>query len=407
MKMFLTTTIIILVVCMFSLIPQTFAQSQEELEAQYSALLLQIVEELQSQINALQGVATTTPFTLPPEQVCGVRYSGDASIVSVQQELLNQGYVITKVDGTIGPETRAAVSAFQSTAGAEKVDGLIGEETRRLLTKHSVACVGDVGVTVSSTAVVTSSGVCRLAYAGENDVAEVQQELLNQGYAIEKVDGKFGPNTQSAVSTFQSAIGASVTDGVITDSVRTELARRSVSCDGATTLPPLETSETQTQSTTEPDTTSSTTATGIIQKSEIVAGVRTTTAGVPDDTAVFTYFITFKHSGIMYIPTNPDQAFAIDVINSSGNRVSVDGIDSVVSSAQKILRADGTSYFRVESGDTMSLRTSVQPGAGSYYAELARVSYTRDNALTVVNPAMINYGFDGTAWRSETVTLLN
>ena len=194
-------------------------------------------------------------------------------------------------------------------------------------------------------------------------------------------------------------------DGVISEDLRKALARRSVICTADTPD-----TEVGTPSSPEPVPTTPSEPTGsnaVIQKTNIIAGVRTTTAGIPDDTAVFTYLISFNHDGVLYVPTNPDTAFAIDVMKSSGTSVSVAGVDSIISSAQKVLRADGTSYFQVENGDTMSLRTSIQPGAGSYYAKLGRLSYTTENAITVVNPAMINYGFDDVTWKSETVTLLN
>ena len=179
MKKTLTTIITVFVVgC--ALAPSVFAQTQAELEAQYESLLHQVIAALQTQIAQLQGGSTMSlggDFVLPIDTTCGIRYSGDESIMAVQQELQNQGYTITKVDGKIGPETRAAVSAFQSAVGALKVDGLIGAETRALLSRYSVACVGEPGVSVADTSLVLPTvGVCRLDYVGVDDAAAIQQE---------------------------------------------------------------------------------------------------------------------------------------------------------------------------------------------------------------------------------------
>jgi len=413
MKNIFTTTIITTVVFGLSIVPHVFAQSQEELEAQLATLQQQVLALLQARLVELQGYASTTEFSIPSNHQCAIRYAGDSSITTIQAELQNQGYAITKVDGIPGPETTAAVTAFQTHAGAAKVDGIIGQETRTLLSRESVVCKGDAGAVVSeqpANPIAVSGALCTIRYQGDSDTMAVQQELQNQGYAITKVDGLIGSETTGAVSALQTDAGLTI-DGVIRDEVVTALARRSVTCASLpavtsttvmTELPPLnETSETE-------STTETVSADVRITKTNSIAGVRSTTAGIPDDTAVFTYLVTFVNSNIVYVPTNPGDAFDIDLIDAgTGVRIALDGVDSVISSAQKVLREDGTSYFQVTSGDTMSLRTSVQPGEGSYYAELARLSYTNDDAFTVVNPSMVSYGFDGNNWRSDTVTLLN
>jgi peptidoglycan hydrolase-like protein with peptidoglycan-binding domain len=415
MKMFLNTTIIILFVVALALVPQTFAQSQEELglQAQYDSLVLQVIAALQARISDLQGGGSISlsDAVIPSNHLCAVSYTGNSALISVQQELQNQGFTITKIDGRYGPETEAATKAFQTSVGAAKNDGIIGNETRTLLSRASVVCKGDQGAVVSdqpASLLPIPSSVCNLGYYGFDDVKMVQQELQDQGYAITKIDGKIGSETTDSVSAFQSANNLEV-DGVISEAVTIALSRASVSCDDipeSTNIGTVVINSTPDSTLTLPPVATNF-GTVTLEKTNIIAGVRTTTAGIPDDTAVFTYFLTFKNTGIIYILNNPDGAFEIDTVSSSEVRSNAEGVKSVISSAQKVLRADGVSYFRVQDDDTMSLRTSVQPGAGNYFGELSRLSYTLDDAITVVNPAMINYRFDSATWRSEQVTLLN
>ncbi|MFT7327967.1 MAG: peptidoglycan hydrolase-like protein with peptidoglycan-binding domain, partial [Crocinitomicaceae bacterium] len=394
-------------------------QTQEELNLQYKNLLIQLVELLQQQLPKEQSEIT---FKISEGEVCALAYAGQNDILSIQQELQNQGYSITKVDGKIGAETRAAVSAFQSSAGAEKVDGLIGEETRRLLSERSVACIGDVGVSFETTVISNTNAVCQFAYKGSSDILTIQQELQNQGYSITKVDGKIGPETRTAVTAFQTAVSAEKIDGLIGQELRRELSRTSLECSGtssqdeididtptATQTPPVVRTETVTPSETQdpqPEETQ-TEASVTISSDQITAAARSTTTGIPDDTAVFTYILGFDHTGDLFISTMPEDAFSINIYNDAGGFVGTDGIASVVSSAQKIIREDRTSYFRVRNGDTMSLRLSAQPGAGSYYAELAQLSYTTENAFAVRYPMMINYPLAKDQWRTDVISLLN
>ena len=412
--------------------PSTFAQSVEELEAQYNAMLMELIQELQLEIATLQAqqsqlgngtIITETPIgiantnlVLGPNQVCEFRYAGFNDPVIIQTELQNQGYAITKIDGKIGPETRAAVMAFQTAVGAAKIDGLIGPETRTLLSRESVACIGDVGVSQSTEIIpVIENNFCSFGYTGNEDIAAIQTELQNQGYAITKIDGKIGPETRAAVTAFQTDVGAAKVDGLIGEETRVQLTRHSIDCG----VNPVINTNTSTDTNSTDTTTTTTEATetavvneqgntsGFIKQTEITAAVRSTSSGIPDDTAVFTYRISFNTNSTIYIPTHPEQSFEIQLVDASGNVSNAVGVQSIVSSASKVLREDGTSYFRIANGDTMSLRTSVQPGAGTYYAELSRLSYTNENATTVLNPAMVNYGFDETAWRSSAVTVLN
>ncbi|HTW02253.1 MAG TPA: peptidoglycan-binding protein [Streptosporangiaceae bacterium] len=125
--------------------------------------------------------------TSPP--VSGVAHWPDinqgrrGTVVKVIQYLLGaRGHAVT-VDGDFGPKTKSAVEAFQRSAGLP-VNGGVGSVTwPRLIVTVQRGSTGDAVMAV--------------------------QVVLKV-----KVDGNFGPSTQAAVRSFQSARGLSV-DGVV------------------------------------------------------------------------------------------------------------------------------------------------------------------------------------------------
>ncbi|WP_256069959.1 MULTISPECIES: peptidoglycan-binding domain-containing protein [unclassified Streptomyces] len=92
------------------------------------------------------------------------------------------------MDGAFGPATNTAVRSYQSAHGLT-VDGIVGPATW-----------GSLIVTVQQ----GSSG---------SAVSAVQHELDAHGAAL-TVDGAFGPATDSAVRSYQSAHGLTV-DGIV------------------------------------------------------------------------------------------------------------------------------------------------------------------------------------------------
>ncbi|MFJ9607583.1 N-acetylmuramoyl-L-alanine amidase [Kitasatospora sp. NPDC101176] len=108
-------------------------------------------------------------------------------VKTLQYLLVQHGATLT-VDGSYGPATQAAVTAFQNTTHAA-ADGVAGNQT-------------------------WSQAVSPLTRgASGSAVTAVQSQLVAHGVAL-TVDGSFGPGTQAGVVTFQKSAGLPA-DGVV------------------------------------------------------------------------------------------------------------------------------------------------------------------------------------------------
>ncbi|MYS23311.1 Lyzozyme M1 (1,4-beta-N-acetylmuramidase), GH25 family, partial [Streptomyces sp. DvalAA-14] len=140
-------------------------------------------------LQAFAGGTGGTPPPPPPSAGWPVVQQGQTSeAVRAVQYLLNAHGSALTVDGAFGPATNTAVRSYQSAHGLT-VDGIVGPATW-----------GSLIVTVQQ----GSSG---------SAVSAVQHELDAHGAAL-TVDGAFGPATDSAVRSYQSAHGLTV-DGIV------------------------------------------------------------------------------------------------------------------------------------------------------------------------------------------------
>jgi Putative peptidoglycan binding domain/Glycosyl hydrolases family 25 len=124
--------------------------------------------------------------------------SGDG-VKSAQGLLCARGYTVT-IDGSYGPVTQSAVTAFQHASGLTP-DGITGPDTWAVLA-GPLATV-DFG----------TSG---------DDVKSAQGLLCARGYTV-TIDGQYGTVTRSAVTAFQHAAGISA-DGITGPDTWTKLA---------------------------------------------------------------------------------------------------------------------------------------------------------------------------------------
>jgi len=142
------------------------------------------------------------PNPAPAQTRPVLRQGAEGAAVSELQTLLSKhGYAVS-VDGDFGPQTDAAVRAFQRATGLT-VDGAVGPQTWAALL---AAPAGTGGGTATSRP--------ELALGAQGPAVVELQTLLNQrGYDV-AVDGDFGPQTRAAVTAFQRAKGLAV-DGIV------------------------------------------------------------------------------------------------------------------------------------------------------------------------------------------------
>ncbi|MFR9800475.1 peptidoglycan-binding domain-containing protein [Streptomyces sp. MS06] len=136
----------------------------------------------------MQAFARGDVYTPPATGWPTLKQGATGERVKTVQYLLNAHGASLTVDGDFGPATDSAVRSFQSAHGLS-VDGIVGTNTWQALV-----------VTV------------RQGSTGQA-VKAVQSQLNAHGASL-TVDGDFGPATDSAVRSFQSAHGLSV-DGIV------------------------------------------------------------------------------------------------------------------------------------------------------------------------------------------------
>ncbi|MGC4982536.1 peptidoglycan-binding protein [Streptomyces sp. DT193] len=163
------------------------------------------------------GPASAAPaaIKLTSSSCPGVIQKGQTSgCVTELQNLLNAHGAGLLVDGIFGANTLYAVREYQAST-AIAVDGQVGPQTKSKLYATGGSAPAPINLTSSScpaNIVQGNKGGC---------VSELQRLLRHFGYSID-VDGDFGPATDSAVRSFQSAHGLSV-DGQVGTNTKREL----------------------------------------------------------------------------------------------------------------------------------------------------------------------------------------
>jgi len=122
------------------------------------------------------------------------RGSAGPAVAEVQAALTGLGLLAERPDPAYDAQTERAVRTFQQQRGLS-VDGIVGEETYRALRAAKFA-LGDRLLSLTTSH----------PYVGD-DVAALQDRLLELGFDAGRVDGVFGPRTEAALRSLQREYG--------------------------------------------------------------------------------------------------------------------------------------------------------------------------------------------------------
>lgn len=149
--------------------------------------------------------------------------TGDLIVQAVQQALGSAGYYSGPVDGVAGPQTRAAILAFERESGRAET----GQATPDLIAAIEV-WTEPAGAEQESG---STDRETHLGAAGDPAVAAVQSALARAAYGPLTADGIFGKQTKDAITRFQLDQGLPATGSI--DDQLLEGLRRVGALDGA------------------------------------------------------------------------------------------------------------------------------------------------------------------------------
>ncbi len=126
--------------------------------------------------------------------------STGSKVRTLQNRLIQLGWLEGTASGTYDEATEYAVRAFQERYSSLWVDGIAGPDTLKMLYSSSAA---------TSSTPAASIGVSLEEGDNSGAVAAMQKRLKELGYYKGSADGEFGSVTKSALIAFQTANGLS------------------------------------------------------------------------------------------------------------------------------------------------------------------------------------------------------
>jgi peptidoglycan hydrolase-like protein with peptidoglycan-binding domain len=124
-------------------------------------------------------------------------------VAAAQQRLKDRGYYSGPIDGVIGPDTEAAVRAYQRNQRLSVTGKLDSQTVRALLNETSTAAARTVPNTEPAM-----------------DISSAQRRLKDRGYYSGPIDGVVGAATESALRAYQRDRGLKVTGRLDSPTVR-------------------------------------------------------------------------------------------------------------------------------------------------------------------------------------------
>lgn len=152
---------------------------------------------------AATGNASATETSSTQTNKATLLRKGDRSedVRTLQNRLIELGYLGGKADGVYGASTEDAVKAFQKKSSLT-VDGKAGNVTQALLYSNG-ATKADGTIAAPAAPLATVSYKTLKRGMTNNDVKTLQQTLKDLGYFSSNTTGYFGTQTQLAVEKFQ------------------------------------------------------------------------------------------------------------------------------------------------------------------------------------------------------------
>lgn len=172
---------------------------------------------------------TATPTPVPTVKIPAVTLKSGSKgedVKTLQTRLKELGYYTSNIDGKMGRGTVSALKAFQKAHGLTD-DGVAGQSTYAILFSENAlkkgttptpaptatpVIVGNETAAPTATATATATDdatlwpTMRKNDSGQN-VAQLQEMLIQLGYLSGTADGNYGTDTEKAVKAFQKANG--------------------------------------------------------------------------------------------------------------------------------------------------------------------------------------------------------
>ncbi len=177
-------------------------------------------EQTQKKLYGSSAAKAPRPVTTPDptaQRTLSLGMEGN-DVYSMQTRLIELRYLSGVADGVFGPETEAALKAFQKNNDLT-ADGLAGLGTLKRLAGKAKAA--PTKPTATATPKPGTYAVLREGDTGQY-VYDLQERLYDLSYYKGRIDGRFGPNTTAALVSFQSAHGLTA-DGIAGSATQTKL----------------------------------------------------------------------------------------------------------------------------------------------------------------------------------------
>jgi peptidoglycan hydrolase-like protein with peptidoglycan-binding domain len=131
--------------------------------------------------------------------------TSDANVTELQKLLASRGFYTGAIDGIMGAQTKAAVTAAQKSYGLNP-DGIAGSQTMAAL-KKGTSTVSVKPTPTPATTPIAAPSKAVVTTTSSDGVANLQNLLKDRGFYDGPISGILGPRTRTAIITAQKAYG--------------------------------------------------------------------------------------------------------------------------------------------------------------------------------------------------------